>query len=201
MSHAKIYDYRLVPKEGFTLNRVPTSGEETEFVEGFRYGRTREGFTLNRVDLEDEEEFVEGFTYGRTLMPPTSRYATYRSFFENGVEQLPALRNTTLGSCTFNCNSGCYKTRGGTTNAPFAACGDMVVGCPLTDPMYRVATTHELNSCAAPTTAVSMEPVSLKRPCDPFSVGFKSYPLLTPQTYQDLTHSLYSPALPTRNAK
>ncbi len=184
--------------EGFTFNRVPVKAE-AEFVEGFRF-RNREDFTTNRVMTTEDEDFVEGFTYGRVLAP-TSRYATYRSYFENGIEQLPALRNTTLGSCTFNSKSGCYRTRGGNPNAPFAACGDMVVGCDLKDPMYRVATTHELNSCAQPFTAVSIEPVSISRPSDPFALGFKSYPLFTPQTYQDLTHSMYSPALPTRTAK
>lgn len=186
-------------REGFTYNRVPVN-EETEFVEGFRF-RSRENFTNDRVPMDEDEEFIEGFTFGRTTLAPTSRYATYRSFFDNGIEQLPALRNTTLGSCAFNSQNGCYRTRGDNPNAPFAACGDMVVGCPLPNPMYRVSTTHELNSCAAPTTAVSMEPVSISRPSDPFALGFKSYPLLTPQTYQNLTHSMYSPALPTRTAK
>ena len=194
--------YNSEMREGFTFNRVPMSGESQEFIEEFRF-RNKEGFTTNRVPLAgDEEEFVEGFTYGRMAAPPTSRYATYRAVYDNGLQQLPALQNTTLGSCTFNCNSGCYKTRAGNpTTAPFTACADMVVGCSLPNPMYRVSTTHEINSCAEPATAVSIEPVSLKRPCDPFALGFKSYPLFTPQTYQNLTHSLYSPALPTRTAK
>lgn len=70
--------------EGFTLNRVPMTGEEAEFIEGFRF-RSREGFTTNRVQVSEDEEFIEGFTFGRTMGPATSRYATYRSLDRKSV--------------------------------------------------------------------------------------------------------------------
>ncbi len=160
---------RLVPVEGFTTGRVPMTGEELEFIEGFSYGRQM------------------------TAANSVSKYVTHQQAY--GYEpQLPALQNTTLGSCAFNGSAGCYSKN------PFA-CDDMIVGCRLPMAGYRIATTHEINSCAAPRTEYTMDPVSLSRPSDPFALGEKSYPVLTTKTYQDLTHSMYSHQLPTRTAK
>ncbi len=159
-----------------------------------------EGFTHNRVQMQGtDDEFIEAFQYGGSSemrgLDANARYATYRSFYLNPQPQLPALINTTLGSCTFNNQPSCYKTR----DNPFS-CADDVVGCRI-QPAYRIATTHELNSCAAPATQYSLQPVSLSRPDDPFALGLKSYPPLSTDTYMNLTHSFYSHMMPTRTAK
>ena len=153
----------------------------------FDYGRfnqppqavqASEGFTTDRVFLEDGE-YLEEFMYG-----PNKSVKNYTTFKENNTDnpQLPAYEYTTLGG-------GKY------------ACGDGIVGCSISKPMYRIAKTHEINSCANPKTMYSIEPVSLKDPSDPFALGEKSYPAFSNETYHQLTHSLYSPSLPTRTAK
>ena len=141
--------------------------------------RANEGFTTDRVFLE-EGEYIENFM-PRPSNTVNQRYVTHRHL-DAPTPQLPAYSYTTLGGSQFKC-------------------GDGIVGCTLQNPMYRIAQTHEINSCAKPKTSYSIEPVSLKTPCDPFALGEKSYPMFDDATYHRLTHSMYSPNLPTRNAK
>ncbi len=138
-----------------------------------------EGFTTDRVFLE-EGEYIEGFMH-RPKDNVSQKYVTYRHM-NSDRPQLPAYNYTTLGG-------GSYP------------CGDGIVGCTLQHPMFRVAKTHEINSCANPKTMYSIEPVSVRNPRDQFALGEKSYPLFDNQTYYRLTHSMYSPNLPTRTAK
>ena len=139
---------------------------------------SREAFTTDRIFVEDGE-YIEEFTHS-----PNQSVKDYTTFRHNNTDrpQLPAYDYTTLGG-------GKY------------ACGDGIVGCSISKPMYRIAKTHEINSCANPKTMYSIEPVSLKDPSDPFALGEKSYPAFSNDTYHQLTHSLYSPSLPTRTAK
>ena len=201
----KLYDKVMAYQSRNNFAATTTCGPNKNCQNVFDYSRFQEapyarsaveGFTRNRVQVRDgEDEFVEAFRYDNRGLDTNARYATYRELYEAPRPQLPALVNTTLGSCKFNDQPSCYRTR----DTPFA-CGDDIVGCSIT-PMYRVATTHELNSCAAPKTSYTMEPVSLSRPYDEFALGLKSYPPLSTQTYDQLTHSFYSSRMPTRTAK
>ncbi len=142
--------------------------------------RANEGFTTDRVFLE-EGEYIENFMH-RPKDNVAHKYVT-RRHLDAPTPQLPAYSFTTLGG------------------AKDYRCADGIVGCTIKNPMFRVTQTHEINSCAKPKTSYSIEPVSLRNPRDPFALGEKSYPLFDDATYHRLTHSMYSPNLPTRTAK